>query len=119
MGREGEKDRERNIYQLPLTRPQLGTWPTTQACALTGNQTGDLLVHRLALNPLSHISLGTFGILINDVSWSGSPCVHLVWDSAAWTCMSFPAANYGSVLSLFFQIDFQFLALSLLLLALL
>ena len=42
--------------QLALTCPQLGTWPTTQACALTGNRTGDPLVHRLALNPLSHIS---------------------------------------------------------------
>ena len=35
-----------------------GTWPTTQACALTGNQTGDLLVCRPALNPLSHTSQG-------------------------------------------------------------
>ena len=29
--------------------PSLGTWPPTQACALTGNGTGDPLVHRLAL----------------------------------------------------------------------
>ena len=36
----------------------LGAWPTTQACALTGNQTGDPLVHTLALNPLSHTSQG-------------------------------------------------------------
>ena len=39
------------IHQLSLTRPQPSIWPTTQACALTGNQTGDLLDHRLALNP--------------------------------------------------------------------
>ena len=53
-GREGE-ERERNINAwLPLTDPILGTWPTTQACALTGNQTGNPLVHRPALNPLSH-----------------------------------------------------------------
>ena len=33
-----EKERKRNInVWLPLTHPQLGTWPTTQACALTGN----------------------------------------------------------------------------------
>ena len=33
-----EKERERNIsLWLPLMRPLLGTWPTTQACALTGN----------------------------------------------------------------------------------
>ena len=30
--------------------------PTTQACALTGNWTSNLLVHRLALNPLSYTS---------------------------------------------------------------
>ena len=36
--------------------PELETWPTTQACALTGNQTSDPLVCRLALNPLSHTS---------------------------------------------------------------
>ena len=29
-----EKERERNINVLPLARPQLGTWPATQACAL-------------------------------------------------------------------------------------
>ena len=37
-----EKEREKNInVWLPLMRPLPGTWPTTQACALTGNQTGD------------------------------------------------------------------------------
>ena len=45
---------------LPLVHPLLGTWPTTQACALTGNQTGEPLVCRLALNPLSHTSQGEF-----------------------------------------------------------
>ena len=30
--------------------------PATQACALTGSRTSDPLVHRLALNPLSHTS---------------------------------------------------------------
>ena len=38
-GREGE--RERNINQLPLTRPPLGIWPTTQACALTRESNQD------------------------------------------------------------------------------
>ena len=38
-----EKERERNIsVWLPLLCPLLGTWPATQACALTGNRTGDL-----------------------------------------------------------------------------
>ena len=42
-GEGREKERERNIHVwLPLTCPQLGTWPTTQACALTGNQLATL-----------------------------------------------------------------------------
>ena len=58
-GEGKEKERERNVnVWLSLTFPLLGTWPTTQACALTGNQTGDPLVHRLVLNPLSHTSQG-------------------------------------------------------------
>ena len=58
-GEGKEKERERNIHVwLPLTHPQLGTWPATQACVLTGNRTGDPLVLRLALNPLSHTSQG-------------------------------------------------------------
>ena len=36
--------------------PQLGIWPATQACTLTGNRTCDPLVHRLELNPLRHTS---------------------------------------------------------------
>ena len=52
-----EKKRERNInVWLPLTHPQLGTWPSTLACALTGNQTSDAVVCRPALNLLSHTS---------------------------------------------------------------
>ena len=50
---------ERYINWLPLICPQLGTWPATQAaCALTGNRTGNLLVHRLALSPLGHTNQG-------------------------------------------------------------
>ena len=59
--REGKgrrkRGREINVW-LPLVRPLLGTWPTTEACALTGNQTGDALVHRPVLSPLSHTSQG-------------------------------------------------------------
>ena len=50
---------EKNILQLLFAHPQLGTWPTTQAYALTGNPTGDPSVRRLALNPLSHTSPGS------------------------------------------------------------
>ena len=57
-GEGREKERERNVDQLPLARPRMGTWPSTQACALTGNRAGDLSTHRQALNPLSHTSQG-------------------------------------------------------------
>ena len=54
-----EKERERNInVWLPLAHPILRTWPATQARALAGNQTGDALVRRPALNPLSYTSQG-------------------------------------------------------------
>ena len=58
-GKEG-KERERNIDWLPLTCPQMGTRFATQTCALTGNRTSDLSVHRLTSNPLSHTSQGLF-----------------------------------------------------------
>ena len=49
---------ERNIKQLPPTHPQLGTWPTSQAFSLSGNQTSELLVCRMTPNPLSHTTQG-------------------------------------------------------------
>ena len=59
-GGEGkEKNREKNInVWLPLTCPLLRTWPTTQACALTGNQTGNPFIHRPMLSLLSYTSQG-------------------------------------------------------------
>ena len=36
----------------------LGTWLATQVCALTENRTGDPLVRKLALDPLSQTSQG-------------------------------------------------------------
>ena len=61
-GREKERETntKKNIDWLPPPHTQLGTQSATQACALTGNQTGDLSVHRPALNPLSHTSQGFF-----------------------------------------------------------
>ena len=51
---------ERNInVWLALACPQLRTHPGTQACTLTGNWTGDPLIHRLVLNPLRHTSQGS------------------------------------------------------------
>ena len=61
-GREKEREKNINVW-LPLAHPLLGTWPATQTCALSGNRTGDLLVHRPALNPLSHTSQGPQSIL--------------------------------------------------------
>ena len=54
---------------MPLTYPLLGTWPTTQACALTGNWTVDPLNHRLALNPLSHTSQGNKVLLKHNYTY--------------------------------------------------
>ena len=63
-GEGREKERERNINAwLPLLHPLLGTWPTTQARALTGNQTSNLSFRRPALNPLSHTSQGATSIV--------------------------------------------------------
>ena len=57
MEKEGEK------HHCVVAHPLLGTWPATHACALTGNRTRDPLVHRPALNPLSHTSQGICLIL--------------------------------------------------------
>ena len=49
--REGERERNINVW-LPLVRSLMAqnlgmTWPATQACSLTGNQTSNPLVRRL------------------------------------------------------------------------
>ena len=57
----GGRKREREKHQCVVASLQallLGTWPPAQACVLTGNQTGDPLVHRLALHPLSRTRQG-------------------------------------------------------------
>ena len=65
-GRGKWKERNINVW-LPLVCPLLGTWPTTQAYALTGNRTGDSLVHKPAFNPLSHTSQGLY-LALDDKS---------------------------------------------------
>ena len=50
--REGEREREKHQFVISCTPPTRDQ-QATQACALTGNQTGDLLVHRPVLNPLT------------------------------------------------------------------
>ena len=68
-GKEKEKRRRETSMCGCLLREPHKTWSATQACALTGNQTSDPLVHRLALNPLSHTSQGSrnFNLLGNNV----------------------------------------------------
>ena len=56
---------------LALMRRLLGTWHTTQACALTGNLTSDPLVRKSALSLLSHTSqgVGKFSLIIFQISF--------------------------------------------------
>ena len=49
-GREGET----SMCGCLSHTPHWGTWPATQACALTGNRTSNPLVCRAALNLLSY-----------------------------------------------------------------
>ena len=44
-GRTRRREGEKHHVWLPLMCPQLGMWPATQACALTGNQTHDPSVY--------------------------------------------------------------------------
>ena len=69
-GEGREKEGEKHQCGLPFVRPQLGAWPATQACALTGNRTYNPLVCRPVLNPLSHTSQGYSAILINIKTYS-------------------------------------------------
>ena len=54
MGEKHRCERETSICYLSHA-PQLGTWSTTQAHALTRNQTSDLSFCRMTSNPLSFI----------------------------------------------------------------
>ena len=74
-GREKERDRNINVC-LPLARPLLGTWPETQAWALTGNQTGDPSVYRPVLSPLSHTTQGLF---VLSYDWHRTLCKLKCW----------------------------------------
>lgn len=62
MGERKEKIHayEKNIDQLSLAYPQLGTRPAAQAYALVGNQTSNLFICRPSLNPLRCTSQGHF-----------------------------------------------------------
>ena len=66
-GREKERQRNTNVW-LPLTS-LWGTWPATLACVLTRNRTSNPLVHRLALNPVTHTSQGK-EVVLNRNIWA-------------------------------------------------
>ena len=88
---------------LPLARPLLGTWPTTQARALTGNWTGDPLVHRLALNPLSHTSQGKMVTFEWSyvMGWAGPHVrydVHQIQSKSIRCCTPFLFAGFFKVI---------------------
>ena len=55
-----------NVW-LPLTCPLLETWPATQACALSGNQTGNPLVHRPMISLLSYTSQSHYWRLLTEL----------------------------------------------------
>ena len=59
--RQREKDQCVGAFRAPL----LGTWPATEACALTGNPS----VCRPVLSLLSHTSRGGFYSCRVDISW--------------------------------------------------
>ena len=57
--KEGEREGEKHQYVVAShVHLLLETWPTTQAHALTGTQTCNPWVCRLALNPLNHTNQG-------------------------------------------------------------
>ena len=70
---EGKKGRKRgrktSVYGCLSHTPQPGTWPTTQACTLIGNQTRDPLVCRPTLSPLSHTSQDFYLCVCVCVCW--------------------------------------------------
>ena len=76
-GKEKEGEKHDVWNRLLLSCPQLGTWPTTQACAPTGNWTGDPSFHRLVvLNPLSHTHQGDKNYFLNAKSLGRCGLVH-------------------------------------------
>ena len=66
-GEGWEKESEKYPCVVASGTPPTGTWPETQICDLTWNGTGDLLVHRPVLNPLSHTNQGSVKLFFNFI----------------------------------------------------
>ena len=67
-GKDKEWERNINVWLL-LACPTLGTWVTTQACALTGNRTHDPWVHSRTLSTVSHTSQGQLVFVESASDW--------------------------------------------------
>ena len=80
---------------LPLTCPLLRTWPTTQACVLTGHQTSDPLVHRLLLNPHQprHSALSWYFLCIQNSYAQIAVRMLLLWGRSCWETTRRQRAN--------------------------
>ena len=105
---------------LPLVCSLLGTWPTIQSCALTGNQTINALICRPTLSPLSYTSQSslaifkilslslTFGILSMmclGVILFGSILFGTLY--ASWTYMSISSPKLGKFSLIIFSNKFS------------
>ena len=79
--------------------PSLGTWPTTQACALTVNQTGDPLVCRPALNALSYTSRGHLPLFMITNNAAGNSAVRKIqsWRNIRIITLIIPTCLSGAV----------------------
>ena len=106
-GERKEKERERNInVWLCLACPRQGTWPATQACALTGNWTGDPVVCRPALSPRNHTSqgflifLGLSAFEMEDPSLPAFYLKHLPFPFTIIQCSTFPPFSWQCLWSL-------------------
>ena len=65
-GKEGEREEEKHQCVVASHAPPTGDLACNPGMCLDWNRTGDPLVLRLALNPLSHISQGLVGILMGS-----------------------------------------------------
>ena len=77
-GREKERERNSNVW-LPLTCPPLGTWPTTQACALTGNWTSNPLVRSPCLGKRELSSLSKVILVLGKARSHRAPNLGCRW----------------------------------------